>query len=198
MVGRWPSGAPLVNAPDQDVPRSATTTTSAIRLTCSGWPAPSARTSVAPTRAIRWPPSPLPRLTPASCTACCAGRAATSRPGTAVPKPGCYFLCLAANLSRQFEFVQRTWLNNATFGGLYDDTDPLTGTRQPAGATFTVPQRPVRHRYRGLPQFVRTRGGAYFFLPGISALRYLAQLRQSDSTHPGERDLADLGETCTR
>jgi hypothetical protein len=29
-------------------------------------------------------------------------------------------------------------------------------------------------RVRGLPQFVTMRGGAYFFLPGIRALRYIA------------------------
>jgi hypothetical protein len=27
----------------------------------------------------------------------------------------------------------------------------------------------------GLPQFVTVRGGAYFFMPGLSALRYIAQ-----------------------
>ena len=27
-----------------------------------------------------------------------------------------------------------------------------------------------------LPQFVTVRGGAYFFMPGLSALRYLAAL----------------------
>jgi Dyp-type peroxidase family len=89
---------------------------------------------------------------------------------------GLYFICLAASLARQFEFVQHTWLNDPTFNGLYDDADPLTGSRQSRGRTFTVPARPVRRRYRGLPQFAWTRGGAYFFLPGISALRYLQQL----------------------
>ena len=29
---------------------------------------------------------------------------------------------------------------------------------------------------RGLPQFVTVRGGEYFFLPGLSALRYLASV----------------------
>jgi deferrochelatase/peroxidase EfeB len=89
---------------------------------------------------------------------------------------GLYFLCLVGSLSRQFEFVQHTWLNNPTFNGLYDDTDPLAGSRHGTGGTFTAPARPVRRRYRDLPQFVRTRGGAYFFLPGLSALRYMAQL----------------------
>src|SRR5262249_22623664 len=57
---------------------------------------------------------------------------------------GLHFICLVASLIRQFEFVQHTWLNNPTFHGLYDDTDPLIGSRDPRGATFTVPARPVR------------------------------------------------------
>jgi hypothetical protein len=32
-------------------------------------------------------------------------------------------------------------------------------------------------RVTGLPQFVTVLGGAYFFLPGIRALRYLATMR---------------------
>ena len=112
---------------------------------------------------------PWPRLRP-----WCRGR--RPAPGGRHRATGLHFICLAANLARQFEFVQHTWLNSPTFNGLYDDTDPLVGSRQGGGGTFTVPARPVRRRYHDLPQFVRTRGGAYFFLPGISALRYLAQL----------------------
>jgi len=94
---------------------------------------------------------------------------------------GLYFMCLAANVSRQFEFVQHTWLNNATFNGLYDDADPLTGGRCSASAAFTVQARPVRRRYRGLPQFVQGPGRRLLLsCPGISALRYLAQLRKTD------------------
>jgi hypothetical protein len=33
----------------------------------------------------------------------------------------------------------------------------------------------LRQRISGLPQFVRVRGGAYFFLPSLRALRYLAR-----------------------
>jgi hypothetical protein len=32
----------------------------------------------------------------------------------------------------------------------------------------------VRRRVTGLPRFVCMRGGAYFFTPGLAALRYLA------------------------
>jgi Dyp-type peroxidase family len=109
------------------------------------------------------------------------GQTATGQTGTGENGTGLHFLCLAGNLARQFEFVQHTWLNNPTFRGLYDDTDPVVGGRHSSGGTFTVPARPVRRRYRDLPQFVRTRGGGYFFLPGISALRYLAQLPAGDS-----------------
>src|SRR5262249_56776646 len=64
--------------------------------------------------------------------------------------------------------------------GLYRDTDPIVGRRSPDCDDVTVPARPVRRHYRGVPQFVRVRGGGYFFLPGISALRYLAQLAAAD------------------
>ena len=39
---------------------------------------------------------------------------------------------------------------------------------------FTIPGEPFRTRVAGLPEFVTTLGGAYFFLPGRRALRYLA------------------------
>lgn len=41
---------------------------------------------------------------------------------------------------------------------------------------FTIPQRPIRRRLTGLPAFVVTRGGEYFFVPGLNALRWLAQV----------------------
>jgi hypothetical protein len=36
---------------------------------------------------------------------------------------------------------------------------------------------PVRERHTGIGRFVSVSGGAYFFLPGIRALRYLAGLQ---------------------
>lgn len=86
---------------------------------------------------------------------------------------GLHFICVSANISRQFEFVQQSWLNNPKFGGLYDDADPISGT---GARTFTEQRDPVRRRVCGLPEFVTTRGGAYFFLPGLAALRYLVGL----------------------
>jgi hypothetical protein len=42
--------------------------------------------------------------------------------------------------------------------------------------TFTIQGTPVRQRICGIPRFVTTRGGAYFFLPGLKALAFLAGL----------------------
>ena len=39
---------------------------------------------------------------------------------------------------------------------------------------MTIPKRPIRKKITGLPAFTTMKGGAYFFLPGIRALRYLA------------------------
>jgi hypothetical protein len=45
---------------------------------------------------------------------------------------------------------------------------------------FTVPKRPIRKVHKGIPAFTTLTGGAYFFLPGIKALHYLAaQERES-------------------
>ncbi len=54
------------------------------------------------------------------------------------------------------------------------------GIRSPQakdGATFTIPQQPVRRRIHGIETFNVLRGGEYFFLPSLSALRWLADLR---------------------
>ena len=92
---------------------------------------------------------------------------------------GLHFLCLNANIARQFEFIQHTWVNDPKFAGLYDDPDPLVGARSGARGDVTIQERPVRTRLRAMPEFTSVRGGAYFFLPGIRALRYLATLRSS-------------------
>jgi deferrochelatase/peroxidase EfeB len=89
-------------------------------------------------------------------------------------------MCLNANIQRQFEFVQSAWITGNRFDGLHDESDPLLGNRRPGpGATpsdgFSMPQPngPTR-RLSAVPQFVTVTGGAYFFLPGIRALRFLA------------------------
>jgi hypothetical protein len=90
---------------------------------------------------------------------------------------GLHFICLAGHITRQFEFIMNAWLKSPVFGGLYKDADPFS-TRHAEGAhktdEFTCPAFPVRRKYKSMPQFTYMMGGAYFFLPGIKALRYLA------------------------
>jgi deferrochelatase/peroxidase EfeB len=88
---------------------------------------------------------------------------------------GIVFVSAGAHLKRQFEFVRTQWLNDGIFFGAPDVKDPLVGPNDGSG-TFTIPQRPIRRRLQDLPPFVATRGGEYFFVPGLRALRWLAEL----------------------
>ncbi|MFJ2397985.1 Dyp-type peroxidase [Streptomyces sp. NPDC087843] len=89
---------------------------------------------------------------------------------------GLMFAFVGAHLGRQFEFVQSQWMNDGVFFGSGEAKDPVTGSHD--GVTgFTIPRRPVRRRLAPLPRFVVTRGGAYCFLPGLSALRWLGDLQ---------------------
>ena len=91
---------------------------------------------------------------------------------------GLMFAFVGAHLGRQFEFVQSEWMNDSAFfgGDSESEKDPVAGASAGAG-TFDVPRRPLRLRLKGLPRFVVTRGGEYCFLPGIRALRWLADLK---------------------
>lgn len=89
---------------------------------------------------------------------------------------GLMFAFLGANIGRQFEFVQSEWINDGVFFGAGNDTDPITGSNGDGGS-FTLPRKPVRKRFQGIPQFVVTRGGEYCFLPGLRALRWLSELQ---------------------
>ena len=107
------------------------------------------------------------------------GRAYVSK-GQASEETGLRFICLNANIARQFEFVQTSWLANPKFNGLNED-DPLVGNRAPivtsdASATFTRPRDSgIASRVDNLKQFVTVRGGGYFFMPSVPALRFIAQ-----------------------
>ncbi len=104
------------------------------------------------------------------------------------PEAGLQFICLNANIARQFEFVQGAWLANAKFAGLTGEQDPLLGNREPFPAppvsaspertdSFTRPAaEPACRRAIGVPQFITVKGGAYFFMPGLRALKWIASL----------------------
>jgi deferrochelatase/peroxidase EfeB len=94
---------------------------------------------------------------------------------------GLQFACLCANIARQFEFVQNAWLMSTKFNGLTEESDPLLGNRAAVGdsrvtANFSIQREgKMARRLSGVPQFITVRGGAYFFMPGLRALRYIAR-----------------------
>jgi hypothetical protein len=85
------------------------------------------------------------------------------------------FAFVGAHLGRQFEFVQSEWMNDSAFFGGAPAKDPIAGANDGSGV-FDVPRRPIRMRLQGVPRFVVTRGGEYCFMPGVRALRWLADL----------------------
>jgi deferrochelatase/peroxidase EfeB len=96
------------------------------------------------------------------------------------PASGLQFVCLNANIGRQFEFVQSAWLMSNKFDGLSDEDDPILGSRESVSGcpihkfSLPIPDH-ARQQISNLPRFVTVRGGAYFFLPGVRALRYFAR-----------------------
>lgn len=190
MVGRWPGGAPLAVCPEADDAAHATTDQFGYRGDLHGTRCPLGAhiRRVNPRDALEGPAADSIRV---------SNRHRLLRRGRPYGAPisrtldvdemlsadrahegecGLHFLCLNADLGRQFEFVQHTWIINAQFDGLYTDADPLLGPHDVSNGTFTLQREPVRERVTGMQRFVEVRGGAYFFLPGLRALRYLAAL----------------------
>jgi Dyp-type peroxidase family len=85
---------------------------------------------------------------------------------------GMLFIALNADIAGQFEIIQHSWLNNPHFNGLYTGTDPISHFSE--DGSITIQNRPVNLQICRPEPFVRVRGGAYFFLPGIRALRDIA------------------------
>lgn len=104
-----------------------------------------------------------------------------------VTERGLQFICLAANISRQFEFVQNAWMISSKFAGLQQERDPLLAHREPLHNGdntdhFNRPDSAGPMQQTGhLPQFITVRGGGYFFMPGLSAIKYLAALPSNGS-----------------
>ena len=88
---------------------------------------------------------------------------------------GLHFLCFNTSIRRQFEFVQQTWINSKKFRGQHDCADPITSPFD--GGAFELPGLPARRRVTDMRSFIRVRGGAYFFMPGLRALRSIAEQR---------------------
>jgi len=89
---------------------------------------------------------------------------------------GLHFIFISAKATATMEFLQQEWINNGNFMDLNDERDPTIGLQED-GATFTIPRDPVRRRIHGIQTFNVLRGGEYFFMPSLSALRWIGSLR---------------------
>jgi Dyp-type peroxidase family len=180
FVGRWPSGAPLVLAPERDDPELGA---DPARNNAFLYAADDAR-------GLKCPLGAHARRAYARDSKI-AGVARmhriirrSSSYGPMLPEGvleddgadrGILFFCLQARLARGFEFVKTQWINEGTFIGAPAQMDPLVGPNE-GTRMFTVPQQPIRRRLTELPQFVVNRGGEYLFMPGLRALRWISDL----------------------
>jgi Dyp-type peroxidase family len=175
LMGRWRSGAPLVLAPDKDDPAlgadmQRNNNFNYKEMDPLGYAVPLG--------------AHIRRMNPRDTAANMNRRRMIRRGGTyGTPLPegmpedgverGIAAFLGCASLVRQFEFAQNVWINDRNFHELGNEHDPIAGT-QDGTLEFKIPRRPIRKVLKGLPAFTTVRGGAYFFLPGIKALRYLA------------------------
>ncbi|MCZ7414609.1 Dyp-type peroxidase [Streptomyces sp. WMMC897] len=80
---------------------------------------------------------------------------------------GLVFVCYQSDLVRQFEFIQKDWVNDPNF----PRRDPEPGADPVIGVSTDVSFEDQRVRFE---QFVRTEGAVYAFTPSLSTLDRLA------------------------
>jgi len=181
LMGRWRSGAPLVLAPEKDDPalgadRQRNNNFDYGKMDPHGYAAPLG--------------SHIRRMNPRDTAPNMNRRRMIRRGGTYGPalpegapddgvERGIASFVGCASLIRQFEFAQNVWINDKNFHELGNERDPIIGN-QDGTLEFKIPKRPIRKKITGLPSFTTVRGGAYFFLPSLKALRWLAALGKSN------------------
>ncbi len=95
---------------------------------------------------------------------------------------GIIIMLLNADIARQFEFVQQQWVNYGNDFHAGNDKEIILGnhsadTRFASKAVLQVEPTgdQVPYLLGGIPRLVETRGGEYFFIPGMTALRMIAR-----------------------
>jgi Dyp-type peroxidase family len=180
MMGRWRSGAPLVLAPEKDDPALGA---DPLRNNDFNYKTMDPRGYAVPLGAH------IRRMNPRDTATNMNRHRMIRRGGTYGPhlpeglpddgvERGIAAFVGCASLVRQFEFAQNVWVNDPGFHELKNERDPIIGT-QDGTFDMTIPRRPLRQKISGLPAFTTVRGGAYFFLPGIRGLEFLASGRTS-------------------
>jgi Dyp-type peroxidase family len=87
---------------------------------------------------------------------------------------GLLFIAANSRIEEQFEVIQANWINGGEYLGQVGlGRCPLTGDHSGAVSDSFL-EAGASAPITGLPRFVTTRGGDYFFAPGIEALRQIA------------------------
>ena len=176
LMGRWRSGAPLVLAPQKDDPQLAAdpqrnNNFDYGKMDPHGYAVPLG--------------AHIRRMNPRDTAVNMNRRRIIRRGGTYGPplpegaaedgvERGIAAFVGCASLIRQYEFAQNVWVNDPRFHELGNERDPIIGAHD-GSYDMTIPKRPIKKKIKGLPAFTTVTGGAYFFLPGIRALRFLAE-----------------------
>ena len=99
------------------------------------------------------------------------------QPASDSDEHGIVFMALNASLFRQFEFVQQQWVEHGNDAKLGNNKDMVIGNHGGKGR-YTIQGSMEENNppfiCGGLPNFVELRGGDYFFLPSMTALRMIA------------------------
>lgn len=185
MVGRWPSGAPLVKFPDKDPGLSSVDNDfgyaeeDPFGFKC---PFGSHLRRNNPRDSFRQQgPKQSLKVTQRH-RIIRRGRLYERREDPSKPvEEGLQFIGINADIEQQFEFIQHVWVNNQQLKWLTGDPDPIIGVPDPAAPgpqpnRFTIQKEPYSVCVEGLERFVTIRAGAYLFMPGLNALRYLTTL----------------------
>ncbi len=189
MMGRWPSGAPLVKFPDKDPGGLSNdndfvyTETDKLGLQCP-FGAHSRRTNprdnfeeTGPSESLKLTRKHRIMRRVRSYGEKYVGSSTQHSPKGEV---GILFGCFNADINRQFEFIQYSWANYPKFKQLYADPDPFIGVKEiPEEGViqqFTIPQETHNKYVDGLKSFVTVRGGAYFFFPSIKVVEFLSTI----------------------
>ncbi|MBX2828776.1 MAG: hypothetical protein KTR22_11470 [Flavobacteriaceae bacterium] len=185
-VGRWPSGASLVNFPDKDPGGSLENDDFGYAdidpdgLRC---PYGSHLRRNNPRDAFRWYDKKQSLKITRRHRIIRRGRTYELPPenGSDKGEIGLHFICFNANIELQFEFIQHAWANNNQMRHLHNDIDVIIGVpdeKNPKAnhSGFTIQAEPVNQFIDHWERFVTIRGGEYFFFPSISVINYLTTL----------------------
>lgn len=102
---------------------------------------------------------------------------------------GLMFMCLNVSIARQFEHIQRNWIEKNDQFEPRGESDPIIGSRGHNGSIdrFTESTFCPKNTMNGLSNFVTLKGGGYFFLPSITALELLSQTVDADTNQTHNR-----------